>query len=527
MADLKPITFWPAQRFFFEAGPQPTLFLGGVGSGKSWSLALKMIYLLDEYPGSRGLIARQRFQQLKKTLSATIAKLLPKDRIAKMNANEGTMTLTNGSQLLLMHLDSTDSLSNLKSLEINFGAIDQAEDISAEAFDTLYERIGRWSGASKRGGWPKDWPYRNRLGECIPPRFFFSNAYSPGYEHFLTSRFWEHGTERERYKAEGYQVFVGSTRDNLALSDEYIQSRLAMGDEYVRRFVDAVDWGAKEGRIFDLHASSILEPTADLLARIKRTMRLHRVLDHGEAAPTACMWYATDNEDNVYFYREYGAAERLVSEHRAAIYEMSKPDGPNGTEPPSYYTQYADPSIFNKSRGRSLNAAPTWAVSDEYSDRRIVDARTAISWRPANNDEAMTVNRVREYLRRDNTHRHPVTGKLGAPRVYFIRRTAEYPHGCHEILTDIRAAKRVEVGTMPDGSKMFGDERDPKVSDHYLDTLRYAIGMRPSRGLTASLPPPAPGTIRFSDYEKLMDSDALRKRIDARREFRGSYDNGY
>ena len=76
MADLKPITFWPAQRFFFEAGPQPTLFLGGVGSGKSWSLALKMIYLLDEYPGSRGLIARQRFQQLKKTLSATIAKLL-------------------------------------------------------------------------------------------------------------------------------------------------------------------------------------------------------------------------------------------------------------------------------------------------------------------------------------------------------------------------------------------------------------------------------------------------------------------
>jgi hypothetical protein len=83
------------------------------------------------------------------------------------------------------------------------------------------------------------------------------------------------------------------------------------------------------------------------------------------------------------------------------------------------------------------------------------------------------------------------------------------------------------VGTAPDGTKMFGDERDPKVRDHGLDVVRYAIGMRPSRGLTAALPPPEPGTIRLSDYEKLMDADAMRKRIDARREYRGAYDNGY
>ena len=526
MADTQVLTLWPAQRIFFERGPTPVMFMGGVGSGKSYITVLKMLYLLDQYPGSRGLIARQRFQQIKKTTSATLWKLLRKDKIAKRNDNEGTLTLTNGSQLLLMHLDSADSLSNLKSLEINFGAVDQAEDVSAEAWDTLYERIGRWSGALMRGGWPKDWPYKNRLGECIPPRYLFANCYSPGYEHWITARFWEHGSERERYKGQGYMAVTGSTRDNMALSDEYIQGRLSISDEYTRRMVDAVDWGAKEGRIFDLDPMSILEPDESLLLRIKQTMRLHRVYDHGEAVPSACMWYATDSNGNVFYYREYGAADKLVSDHRAAIYEMSKPDWAPG-EAPNYYSNYADPHIFDKTRGRGVNTAPTWSVADEFADTRIMDPKTRIGWRRADNNESMTINRVREYLKRDKTHRHPLSGKLGAPRAYFIRRTAEYPWGCHEVLTDIRAARRVEVGMLPDGTKLFGDERDEKVRDHWLDTVRYSIGMRPSLALRTETDDDEPGTIKIKDYFEMMDQQEITDRMSHRRNFGGHRPYGY
>jgi hypothetical protein len=362
----------------------------------------------------------------------------------------------------------------------------------------------------KRGGWPADWPYRNRLGEPIPPRYLFASCYSPGYEHWITARFWEHGSERARYAKEGYQVFVGSTRENLALSDEYIQGRLAMGDEYVRRFVDAVDWGANEGRIFDLHPMSILEPTQALIERIKFHMKLHRVYDHGEAVPSAYLWYATDSEGNVFFYREGGGADMLVSDHRAAIYEMSKPDWINN-EPVRYHSNYADPAIFAKTRGRSANTAPSWSVADEFKDTRIMDPKTAIYWRPANNDEAMTINRVREYLKKDNTHRHPLTGRLGAPRLYFVRRTEDYPWGCHEVLVDIRAAKRVEIGSMPNGTKMYGDERDETVRDHWLDDVRYAIGMRPA--LAAKImqtEPDEPNTIKINDYYEQMEEMARR-----------------
>jgi hypothetical protein len=522
-----PLTLWPAQRDFFEAGPQPTLFLGGVGAGKTYIGIMKMLYLLDMYPGSRGAIVRQRFQQLKKTTAATLWKMLPKDRIARRNDNEGTLTLSNGSQLLLMHLDKPDSITNLKSMELNFAYVDQLEDVSAEAWDTLWERLGRWSGAMMRGGWPKNWPYRNRLGDHIPPRYLFASAYSPGYENWITSRFWEHGQERARYAAEGYQVFIGSTRDNLALSDEYVASRLAMGSEYVRRFVDATEWGAKEGRIFELHPDSIIDPTQDMITRIRYTMRLHRVYDHGEAVPSACLWYATDSEGNVYYYREYGAADKLVSDHRDAIYQLSKLDGPGQNEPPSYYSNLADPAIFAKSRGRSVNSAPTWSVADEFNDRRIIDPKTAIYWRPANNDEAMTLNRVREYLRIDPKHRSPFTNRMGSPRVFFLRRTPDYPLGCYEVLTDIRAAKRKMVGTAPDGSKIYGDDRDDAVRDHWLDCVRYSLGMRPSVAAKVEQIPTEPGTIRMSDYDKLIEGANIQDRISQRRNWRGKHAYGY
>ena len=156
-----------------------------------------------------------------------------------------------------------------------------------------------------------------------------------------------------------------------------------------------------------------------------------------------------------------------------------------------------------------MNQPPQWSVADEWREGHIVDRRTAVAWRPANNDEAMTINRVKEYLREDPTHRNPVTGEMGAPRAYFLRRTAEYPNGCHEVLTDIRAAKRVVVGIAADGSKQYGDERDDTVRDHLLDCVRYSIGMRPALGPRQQLSTIKDGEILLSDYNKIADSMEL------------------
>jgi phage terminase large subunit len=157
--------------------------MGGVGSGKTYIGILKILYLLDLYPGSRAAIVRQRATQLKSTTAKTLWQLLPKEKIASRNLNEGSVTLKNGSEIVMRHLDKENSIDDLKSLEINFAYVDQMEDISARAWDTLLERLGRWSGAMMRGGFPANWPHKTRQGYHIPPKYALASAYSPGYDN--------------------------------------------------------------------------------------------------------------------------------------------------------------------------------------------------------------------------------------------------------------------------------------------------------------------------------------------------------
>jgi len=114
------------------------------------------------------------------------------------------------------------------------------EDIREEAWDTLLERLGRWTGATKIGGYPANWPFRTETGEAIPPAYAFASAYSPGYDNWITRRWWDKGADREQYRKQGYIVVIGSTRDNPNLTKTYVAGRLAMGKEYVERFVDAL-----------------------------------------------------------------------------------------------------------------------------------------------------------------------------------------------------------------------------------------------------------------------------------------------
>ena len=93
--------------------------------------------------------------------------------------------------------------------------------------------------------------------------------------------------------------------------------------------------------------------------------------------------------------------------------------------------------------------------------------------------------------------------------------------------TDIRAAKRVEVGVLPDGSKLYGDERDPKVRDHLLDGVRYSIGMRPALGRKAPEPDREPGTVNLAEYNKLWDQHTDQQEAEMRANYTGKHEIGY
>jgi len=177
---------------------------------------------------------------------------------------------------------------------------------------------------------------------------------------------------------------------------------------------------------------------------------------------------AVDSEGNYFFFREYYLADSLVSVHRANITRLSE-----GEE---YRSSIADPNIFYETTQKQ---GMRWSISNEYSDTMVLSKETAINWTKANNEEKATRTRINELLRIDPEHLHPITRLKGAPRLYFVKKTAEYPWGCDRAIVETRNQKRIKIGTV-DGKAQFSDDRDKDVPDHAYDTVRYGVAARPA-----------------------------------------------
>ena len=471
------------QEEFFKAGPQPTLYLGGFGSGKTYSGILKLIYLADKFPKSRWAIIRKQANQLRKTTLQTFWQLVPPEAYIRRNDQEQLVELRNNSLIYFLHLDAPESLNVLRGLELTGAFVDQVEEISEEAWDLLDSRVGRWSGAEMRGGWPKDWPHKDAAGNPMPPRYIFASSNSPGYASWVFYRWADGSPERERWAELGYKTLIASSRENKFLGEQNLNTMLSKDKDFVARYVDAA-WGSAEGAIHNVNPLSILEPTPELMDKIKNTMALYRSLDHGDSSPTACVWFGVDPEGNVYAYRSYAEPGKLISEHRRLITALSKGE--------SYKGNYADPSIFYKTAQRF---GGKFSVADEYSDTRVLPRDTALFLTPGDNNELMTRSRINEYLNVDPNHLHPILRVKGSPRLFFIRSAGDNKNGCDALIFETRAQKRKALSE--GANTIWSDERDDRVVDHLYDTLRYFMATRPP---VAHEPSIKPGIFTWKGY---------------------------
>ena len=293
--------------------------------------------------------------------------------------------------------------------------------------------------------------------------------------------------------------------DNKHLPDQNFALMMQKDETFRRRFVHG-HWGIPEGQIHTVDNKSILRcehdnnpgvPVAfdDLLSYFHQFCSLYRVMDHGDASPTCCLWFAVDREGNIFCYREYYEPNLLVSQHRAAITFLSEGE--------SYKADLADPAIFYKTQQKH---GGRWSVADEYSDWRNsgLPRETAISWQPADNNEMGTRNRISEALKVDSSRVHPITKEKGSPSLFFVMKSGIHPNGCEYTLRETRMARRKKVGSK-EGKALFGDERDPKISDHAYDPVRYMIASRaPASKPVLSGPPPNSWAAVNNDLQKFQ-----------------------
>lgn len=531
MSGARVIKKWAndEQQWFVERGAAPTLLVGGIDSGKTTGGCIKGLYLLNHYPGSRMAVIRRSYTQLLKTTMETWYQwCTPRMYTPKGKRTEAQLDLNNGSRVYFIHLDQPNSLDLLAGLELNFAYVSQVEEIAEKAWDLLDVRVGRWTGATipqedfDAVGGKENWRWHDQEGTCIPPRFLYAEGYVTDEGHWLYKRFSPQSPERSKWMALGYESRIVDTESNVYAIKATVDAALSKDEDYIRRYVRP-EWGNPEGKIFRINKLSLLKPEPWLLDKIKRTMKLHRSLDHGEHSPTCCGWHATDYDGNIITYREYYQPDALVSDHRRAIFELSKEDSLDSVDPPKYYSNLADPTMFRLERGRTLKSKPTWAVADEYKDTRLMDPETAIYWRPSENDEPATRSRMKEYLRIDPNHRHPVTGQKGAPHLYFIIKTKDYPNGCDKITQEIGAQvrKKSKIGDR----EVWLDDRDDTVPDHGYDMEKYFVISRPSLGPMIEKQESKPGEIPLAVFEKAAQAARHRRRLEQR--MRGVSGRGY
>ncbi len=447
-----------AQREFYYATQRNQCFSGGFNNGKSYVGCLKEVSLLTTFKNYRSFIARQVRADLMKTTFQTFFKIMPFDFVESQNLQEGYTVFKNKSKLYWLHLKDVEE-STLRGLEVNSGFVDQAEEVEEKTIDILDARIGRWDDAEVPEELVKaypDWPTSPLTGKYIAPSYLFLACNPDTQFHWIYRKYHPDSLERDHTN-----FFIEGEWDSNLGSKESYNKALSHDEEWIAKYIKG-QWGISSAQIHRVWHESYLDYSDELWQRIRRKATLYRVLDHGDASPTCCLWVAA--LDGVYiFYREYYAPNKVISEHRKAINDLS------GGE--FYSGEFADPAIFRKS---SQKDGGFWTVADEYQSSDLKSP--PLYWQPADNNEFATRNRINELLRPQQHFRHPVTGEHNSPGIYFIKRSDSWPQGIFHGIKEIGSQRRELLGYI-DGKAIYSDNRESSVADHSYDCIRYFIAM--------------------------------------------------
>lgn len=479
----------PQQRLVYYCTKRNQCFSGGFNNGKSWVGCFKILTLLLTFANYRVIIARQKYTDLRRTTMQTFLKMCPSEYIVSHNEQEGITNLINGSLIYWLHLDNVDE-NTLRGIEPNSILVDQAEEMDEKVFDVLDARLGRWDGVvipPEILNSVPDWPRDLHTNRPLAPSYHLLLCNPDTPFHFIYRKFHPDSPERDPSF-----FFVEGEWDATLGSVESYNQALKHDKEWVDKYVRG-KWTAGESTIHYIRAASLIDPSEELIARIKEKGNLFRVLDHGDSAPTCCLWVAA--MDGVYiFYREYYVAGKVISYHRSEIAALSE-----GEE---YSNNYADPQIFKKTAQKQ---GGFWSVADEYMDKDL-DAPELI-WQPADNNEFATRNRINELLIPSTKYKHPVTKESPAPGIYFIKRTLDYPGGCYEAIKQTGSQRKKLLGTI-DGKSIYSDDRDDAITDHAYDCVRYFVAMHGTHPRAAQKQPPRNS---FAHFNKLLKMHEIYK----------------
>jgi len=507
----------PTQREYLLCEEPFSLMSGGFGTGKTTVLCEKVALYSLGIPNNLGYLGRFDGKALKQTTLQVLIEMLPKASYTK-NDQAGLLTFKpefGGSKVV--YGDFKD-LNDLKNHPLGWFAIDQAEECPKEVWDYLAGRLRRrtplLSEDQKRqyrvsGECPKDrggrhfayygettclWcrgslpPFNDRpISSEIPAPWdlLIYNRYGTGvanpedpshwlYEYFpgLPSYHGLSGPGKE-----GYKAFHGSIYDGLSagfidgkyvhrLELQYSKDKM-MFDRYLMGI-----WVAAEGLVYKgwSRADNIVDGWStryDGSALISKECGVFEYIDHGLTAPTAVGWVAPVvcecgcEKLDYYLIAEHYVGGRGTNYHATCIKSIrAQLDRP-------IEATFLDSAAFSRTQVRNAkelavnpNLDELYSYADQYLEEEIFVLPNQKAWEAG-------YDRITELLVPDPTHKHPITGRLGAPHLFVF-------NTCTHFIAEIEAYKWKKVKA----AENYKEEPVDK-DDHHMDGINGFFTSRP------------------------------------------------
>lgn len=292
----------------------PELLISGpAGTGKSLGMLFKLHMTLAQVPDTQALLLRQTHASLTSSTLVTFERQVAAEALAtgklKWFGGSGRQSpgyiYPNGSKLSVGGLDKP---GKVLSTEYSRVAVDEADQISVTAYETLLTRLRGKSGT-----------YKQIILACNPsaPNHWVKERADDGALTHLYSRH-----QDNPYLMDRDGTLTPDGKDYLALLDALTGVRRL-------RYRDGI-WAAAEGLVY-----SAWDDAVNLVEwfEVPTSWPLYLSVDFGFSNPFVCQWWRQDPDGRMYLTREIHKTQVLVEDHARHIKQIMEenPDEPRPT----------------------------------------------------------------------------------------------------------------------------------------------------------------------------------------------------
>lgn len=405
-----------------------TLFGGARGGGKSFALRNILLLRRFQYPKSSGAIFRKSYPELEANHIRPLFQEHPELK-PYWNESKKLLTLPNSSTLQFSHCGNDADVSLYQGREIQDLGIDEAGQWTESMFRTL---LG--SNRSSVAG--------------IPARCALTA--NPGnIGHAWLKRIFIDRRFHDRERAQDHNFIQSLVTDNPALIDndpDYVHRLESEPNEVLRKAYRYGDWSVMAGQYF-----SEIRREVHLIKSFAIPSHWYRfgAYDFGFNHPAAFGWFASDEDGNVYLYREFIRAQLRIDQFAGELNRFA--DTTNLSLIVAGWDSWATKGVLKAGH------APT--VAEEFSEHGISLTRADI-------DRVQGATQLRNYLAWQNL----ANGRT-KPRFFIM-------DSC-PISFDCLSRMQHDPDRIEDVLKQDASDGDPQSGDDAYDMIRYALMSRP------------------------------------------------